>query len=156
MNLGAFAVVIAVAAKTESGEIDDWGGLNRYAPGLAALLGLFFFSLAGIPPLAGWFAKFVMFRAVIGVFESPWAVALAVIAAVNAVIALVYYAKVVKTVYMDAVPVTVPVDRATQASVPRPLALAISVTAVMVVAVGFFPQILGFFGEITERLVAGP
>ncbi|MEX1207311.1 MAG: NADH-quinone oxidoreductase subunit N [Acidimicrobiia bacterium] len=156
MNLGAFAVVIAVAAKTESGEIEDWGGLNRYAPGLAALLGLFFFSLAGIPPLAGWFAKFVMFRAVIGVFESPWAVALAVIAAVNAVIALVYYAKVVKTVYMDAVPVTVPVDRATQTPVPRPLALAIGVTAAMVVIVGFFPQVLGLFGEISERLVAGP
>ncbi|MDX1450816.1 MAG: proton-conducting transporter membrane subunit, partial [Acidimicrobiia bacterium] len=156
MNLGAFAVVIAAAAKTGSGDIDDFGGLNRYAPGLAGLLALFFFSLAGIPPLAGWFAKFVMFRAVIGVFESPWAVTLAAIAAVNAVIALVYYARVVKSVYMDDVPVTVPVDRAAETEVPRPLALALGITAVAVVVVGFFPQILGFFGEVTERLVAGP
>ncbi|HSM01085.1 MAG TPA: NADH-quinone oxidoreductase subunit N [Acidimicrobiia bacterium] len=156
MNLGAFAVVIAAAPKTGSGDIEDFGGLNRYAPGLAALLALFFFSLAGIPPLAGWFAKFVMFRAVIGVFESPWAVALAAIAAVNAVIALVYYARVVKSVYMDDVPVTVPVDRAAETEVPRPLALALGITAVAVVVVGFFPQILGFFGEVTERLVAGP
>lgn len=156
MNLGAFAVVIAAAAKTGRGEIEDFGGLNRYAPGLAALLALFFFSLAGIPPLAGWFAKFVMFRAVLGVFESPWAVALAAIAAVNAVIALVYYARVVKSVYMDDVPVTVPVDRAVDAEVPRPLALALGITAVAVVVVGFFPGILAFFGEVTERFVAGP
>ena len=156
MNLGAFAVVIAASAKTGSGDIDDFGGLNRYAPGLAGLLALFFFSLAGIPPLAGWFAKFVMFRAVIGVFESPWAVSLAAIAAVNAVIALVYYARVVKSVYMDDVPVTVPVDRAAEAEVPRPLGLALGISAFAVVVVGFFPQILGFFGEVTERLVAGP
>jgi len=156
MNLGAFAVVMAGASKTGSGDLDDWGGMNRYAPGLAALVALFFFSLAGIPPLAGWFAKVVMFRAVIAAFDSPWAVVLAVIAAVNAVIALVYYARVVKSVYMDDVPVTVPVDRAVQTAVPRPLGLAIGITAVAVVVVGFFPQILGFFGEVTERLVAGP
>jgi NADH-quinone oxidoreductase subunit N len=156
MNLGAFAVVIAGASKAASGNLDDWGGMNRYAPGLASLLALFFLSLAGIPPLAGWFAKFVMFRAVIGAFESPWAVALAVIAAVNAVIALVYYARVVKSVYMDDVPVTVPVDRAVQTEIPRPLGLAIGITAAVVIVVGFFPQMLGFFGEVTERLVAGP
>jgi NADH-quinone oxidoreductase subunit N len=156
MNLGAFAVVIAGASKAASGNLDDWGGMNRYAPGLASLLALFFFSLAGIPPLAGWFAKFVMFRAVIGAFESPWAVALAVIAAVNAVIALVYYARVVKSVYMDDVPVTVPVDRAVLTEIPRPLGLAIGITAAVVIVVGFFPQMLGFFGEVTERLVAGP
>ena len=88
MNLGAFAVVIAGAEKTGSGEIDDWAGLSRYAPGLAVLLAIFFFALAGIPPLAGWFAKFVMFRAVMGGGAGAWGVALAVIAAVNAVIAL--------------------------------------------------------------------
>ena len=156
MNLGAFAVVIAGASKAASGNLDDWGGMNRYAPGLASLLALFFLSLAGIPPLAGWFAKFVMFRAIIGAFESPWAVALAVIAAVNAVIALVYYARVVKSVYMDDVPVTVPVDRAVLTEIPRPLGLAIGITAAVVIVVGFFPQMLGFFGEVTERLVAGP
>ena len=71
MNLGAFAAVIAVAERTGSGEIDDWAGLARYAPGLASLLGVFFFSLAGIPPLAGWFAKFVMFKAVLGDSGQP-------------------------------------------------------------------------------------
>ena len=64
MNLGAFAVVIAVARRTRSGEIDSYSGLGQTAPGLAVAMSMFMLSLAGIPPLAGWFAKFVMFRAV--------------------------------------------------------------------------------------------
>lgn len=147
MNLGAFAVVIAAAARTGSGEIDDWAGMNRYAAPTAGMLALFFFALAGIPPLAGWFAKFVMFRAVIGAFASPWAVALAVIAAVNAVIALVYYARVVKTVYMDDVPVTVPQDTAAEFTMSPSLKLAIGLTAAVTVIIGFFPQALAILGE---------
>lgn len=153
MNLGAFAAVIATAARVGSGEIDDWGGLGRYAPSLAAFLTVFFFALAGIPPLAGWFAKFVMFRAVIGAFSSPWAVVLAVIAAVNAVIALVYYARVVKTVYMDPVPETVDVDAPT--IVAPSLRVALAITAVTVVVTGFFPQILAFFGDASRVLAGG-
>src|SRR5205823_4154028 len=53
MNLGAFAVVIAVARKTRSGEIASYGGLFQYAPGLTVLMTIFLFSLAGVPPLAG-------------------------------------------------------------------------------------------------------
>jgi NADH-quinone oxidoreductase subunit N len=155
MNLGAFAVVIAGAAKIGSGEIEDWAGMGRYAPGLAALLGIFFFSLAGIPPLSGWFAKFVMFRAVIGAFESPWAVALAVIAAVNAVIALVYYARVVKTAFMDDVPATAPVDAAAERELSPSLGLALAITAGAVIVTGFFPQILAFFGEASRSLAFG-
>ena len=65
MNLGVFAVVIAVARKTRSGEISSYGGLMSYAPGLAVLMTFFMFSLAGIPPLGGWFAKFYIFLAVL-------------------------------------------------------------------------------------------
>lgn len=150
MNLGAFAVVIAAANRTGSGSIDDWGGMNRYAPVAAGLLSLFFFALAGIPPLAGWFAKFVMFRAVLGSFESGWAIALAAIAAVNAVIALYYYARVVKSVYFDDVPVTVPQDSAAEAQMAPSLTLAIVITGVATVIVGFFPQILAFFGDASR------
>ncbi len=64
MNLGAFAVVIAVARRTRSGEISSYSGLGQTAPVLALLMSAFLFALAGIPPLAGWFAKFVMFRAI--------------------------------------------------------------------------------------------
>ena len=65
MNLGAFAVVLAVARKTRSAEITSWGGLFEYAPGLTVLMTVFLFSLAGIPPLGGWLAKFVVFRALL-------------------------------------------------------------------------------------------
>jgi NADH-quinone oxidoreductase subunit N len=149
-------VVIAGAAKTGSGEIDDWAGLTRYAPGVAGLLGLFLFSLAGIPPLAGWFAKFVMFKAVMGALDSGWGVALAVIAAVNAVIALFYYARVVKTVFMDPVAETAPIEEAAARPVARPLALALGITAATVVVAGFFPQILAFFGEASRAIAFGP
>ena len=65
MNLGAFAVVLAVARKTRSAEISTWGGLFEYAPGLTVLMTMFLFSLAGIPPLGGWLAKFVVFRSLL-------------------------------------------------------------------------------------------
>ncbi|MFZ9397453.1 MAG: NADH-quinone oxidoreductase subunit N, partial [Ilumatobacteraceae bacterium] len=65
MNLGMFAVVIAAARTTRSGEISSFGGLFSYAPGLGVLMTIFLASLAGIPPLGGWIAKFAAFRAVL-------------------------------------------------------------------------------------------
>ncbi|MGH9014254.1 MAG: NADH-quinone oxidoreductase subunit N, partial [Acidimicrobiia bacterium] len=89
MNLGAFAVVIAVARKTRSGEIESYSGLFNYAPGLCLAMSAFLFSLAGIPPLGGWYAKLVVFNAALDA-GSTQAIVLGVIAGVNSVIALVY------------------------------------------------------------------
>ena len=110
MNLGAFAVVIAGARRTGTGDISGWAGLGSYDPRLGVLAAVFFFSLAGIPPLAGWFAKFVMFRSVI-IAGGTATVVLAVIAAVNTVIAFYYYARVVKAIWLDDAPVAVLGDR---------------------------------------------
>jgi NADH-quinone oxidoreductase subunit N len=154
MNLGAFAVVIAVAKRIGSVEIEDWGGLYQYAPGLAGLVLVFFFSLAGIPPLAGWFAKLVMFRSLINVGDG-WAIALAVIAAVNSVIAFVYYAKVVKAAWFDPVPENVLSGEAKSATVVPSLKLALAITAIGVIAIGIFPAILSGIGELTKVFVAG-
>jgi NADH-quinone oxidoreductase subunit N len=148
MNLGAFAAVIAISERTGSREIDDWAGLAHYAPGLASLLGVFFFSLAGIPPLAGWFAKFVMFKAVLGDSGNPWGIALAVVAALNAVVSLFFYARVLKVAFMDPPPEILP----TGAPVSRPLAAALAITAAVVLAAGFYPQMLAFFGEAARAL----
>jgi NADH-quinone oxidoreductase subunit N len=115
MNLGAFAVVIAVARKTRSGEIESYGGLFGYAPGLTVLMTIFLFALAGIPPLGGWLAKFVVFQALADAGTS-WAFVLAVVVAVNSVIALYYYANVAREMWMkpapdgDVSPVRVPVS----------------------------------------------
>jgi NADH-quinone oxidoreductase subunit N len=155
MNMGAFAIAIAIARKVGSVEMDQWKGLFTYAPGLATLQAVFFFSLAGIPPVAGWFAKFVMFRAVLGASGNSWGVILAAIAAVNAVVALFYYAKIVKGSWMDPVPVTVASQDARRVDMAPTLGLAIGITGIVVVVVGVFPQLLAFFGDATRALALG-
>jgi NADH-quinone oxidoreductase subunit N len=154
MNLGAFAVIIAGAKRIGSVEMKDWGGLYQYAPGLAGLTLVFFFSLAGIPPLAGWFAKLVMFRSLITV-GGGWPIALAVIAAVNSVIAFVYYAKVVKAAWFDPVPEDILSGEARSDSVVPSLRLALGITAVGVVAIGIFPGLISELSEMTKVFVAG-
>ena len=103
MNLGAFAVIIAVSRKTRSGELSTWGGLFEYAPGLAVAMSVFVFALAGIPPLGGWFAKFQVFRAILSEGGAS-ATALAVVVAVNSVIALYYYAGVARVMLFEPPP----------------------------------------------------
>ena len=145
MNLGAFAIVIAVARKTRSGEISSYGGLYEYAPGLAVLMTVFLFSLAGIPPLAGLWAKLFVFRAVIDA-GTPWALLLGVVAAVNSVIALFYYAAIAKEMWMN----PVPDGDKTRIRVPAPLVTALAITAVVVVAVGVYPQTFANFGDLAS------
>ena len=151
MNLGAFAVVIAGARKTRSGEISAWAGLARVDPTLGVLIAAFFFSLAGIPPLAGWFAKFEMFRSVM--IADSATIALAVIAAVNAVIALYYYARVVRSVWLDD-----PVGEFAEGVEAEPagsLRLALGVAVVLTLAIGIYPSIAAFVRDAAQVLAAG-
>lgn len=143
MNLGAFGVVMAVARKTRSAELKSFGGLFEYAPGLTVVLTVFFFALAGIPPLGGWYAKFVMFRAV---FDSltPAAVVLGVIAAVNSVIALFYYASVAREAWMA----PVPDDDRSPVRITPSLAAAMGICVIATVGVGVLPGIVGHFGDL--------
>jgi NADH-quinone oxidoreductase subunit N len=133
MNLGAFTVVMAVARRTGSAEISSFGGLFNYAPGLAVLMTIFVFALAGIPPLGGWLAKFVAFRSVIEA-DTGWAYALAVVMAVNSVISLAYYANVAKEMWMnpspdgDVAPIRVPVSLSAALGITALLTLAFGVT----------------------------
>ena len=145
MNLGAFAIVIAVARKTRSGEISSYGGLYEYAPGLAVIMTIFLFSLAGIPPLAGLWAKLFVFRAVIDA-GTPWALLLGVVVAVNSVIALFYYAAIAKEMWMN----PVPDGDKTRIRVPAPIIAALGITAVVVVAVGVYPQTFANFGDLAS------
>jgi NADH-quinone oxidoreductase subunit N len=152
MNLGAFAVVIAATRNGRSGELSAWSGLARVDPKLGVLVAIFFFSLAGIPPLAGWFAKFVMFRSVM-IAGGAATVALAVIAAINAVIALYYYAKVVKSVWLDD-----PVAELAEDDDEGPagsLRLALGITVVLTVIIGFFPALATFAGEAARVIASG-
>ena len=152
MNLGAFGVVIAGARTTRSGDISAWAGLSNVDSRIAVLVAVFFFSLAGIPPLAGWFAKFAMFRSVM-IAGGAATVVLAVIAAINAVIALYYYAKVVKSVWLDDTAGEFPGDPTEAPAGSLRLALAISVG--LTVAIGFFPALATFVGDASRVIAAG-
>ena len=154
MNLGAFGVVIAGARRTGSTEIDAWAGMWRYAPRLAVLGAMFFFSLAGIPPLAGWYAKFAMFLAILRP-GNAWATTLAVIAAVNAVIALVYYARIGKTMWMDAVPEGTDEELAAR-PLTGSLGLALGISALFVVVAGILPfEFAGVFADLAKVVTTG-
>jgi len=143
MNLGAFAVVIAVARKTHSGEIDSFGGLIHYAPGLGAMMTLFLAALAGIPPAGGWFAKFGLFRALLDA-GTPSAALLGVIVAINTVIAFAYYARILVRMWIEEAP-----DGDTRPiKVPGALAAALAIAAIATLAFGLLPGIVGHFGEV--------
>ncbi len=150
MNLGAFGVAMLGVRRVGSADLDRWSGLGRLDGRLGLLVGVFFFSLAGIPPLAGWFAKFAMFRVAITA-GSTGATALAVIAVVNSVVAFYYYGRVLKAVWFEAPPEGA---RAYTRGPEPTLGLALGIAAVGTLAVGIFPTIATFFGEATRVLVA--
>lgn len=100
MNLGVFAVIIAVARYTRTGDVESYNGLFRTAPAMAVLMTVFMASLAGVPPAGGWYAKFSIFKALV----SPGTVSgyiLAAVAAVNAVVAVGYYGKIVARMWFE-------------------------------------------------------
>ena len=82
MNLGAFTVVIAVAERGIGDELAAWRGLGRRAPWAAAAMAIFLFSLTGLPPLSGFFAKFYVFYALVA-RGGTFMVALAVVGILN-------------------------------------------------------------------------
>src|SRR3990172_3185269 len=97
MNLGAFYVVILVANGTRSEDIADYSGLGSRAPFAAVSLAIFLFALTGIPPFSGFIGKVYLFAEVIdrGVY---W---LALVAAINSVVSLYYYARIVKVMFLE-------------------------------------------------------
>ena len=107
MNVGAFLVVIAVARVRGGEQISDFRGLGTAAPLAALALTVFLFSLTGLPPLAGFTGKYLIFAALVqrGGF---WNVLLAVIGVLNSAISLYYYAKIIKAMYLEEGPEAAP------------------------------------------------
>src|ERR671925_398818 len=100
MNLGAFFVVVMIANVTGNEENENYRGLAwRGAVIPATCLAVFLFSLTGLPPFAGFIGKFFLFSAVLKV-GGAFAL-LAVVAAVNSVVSLYYYAKIIRTMFLD-------------------------------------------------------
>jgi NADH-quinone oxidoreductase subunit N len=98
MNVGTFAVILCMRRQGKSVEgISDLAGLSRTQPGLALALAIFMFSMAGIPPLAGFFAKLYVFLAAI----DAKLYVLAVVGVLTSVIGAYYYLRIVKLMYFD-------------------------------------------------------
>lgn len=138
VNLGAFAVIITVSRRTRSGEISSWAGLWNYAPGLAVAMAAFLFALGGIPPMAGWFAKFQAFTAVVG-GDTTLGYLMGVVMAVNTVLALGYYLALVRTMFMD----DVPDGDVTPVKVPASLRAVVAGALVLTIVLGVLPHLVG-------------
>ena len=144
MNLGAFAIVIAVARRTRSGEIASYRGLFSYAPGLATIFSIFLLSLAGIPPLAGWYAKFAVIRSLF-VDVSVAGAALGIVVAVNTAIAAAYYLQLIREMFFR--PVEEGVD-VRPVRVPAPLATGLGITLALTIVLGFIPGVVARLGDL--------
>jgi NADH-quinone oxidoreductase subunit N len=132
-TMAAFLVISLFSAVSGSDELDDYAGLAKRSPLLAASLAVALLSLAGVPPLAGFFGKFMLLRAV--ALDGPHGLGFVLLAAggVNVVIGLYYYLCVIKRMYMheakDPAPLAVPSSTAF---------LLYSLTATLLL-IGIFP-----------------
>lgn len=96
MNLGAFYIVMLIANKLESEDMEDYKGIGPKAPLVTVALAIFLISLTGLPPTAGFIGKLYLFAALL---NSGW-VWLAVVGAINSVISLYYYVRVLRNMYL--------------------------------------------------------
>lgn len=135
-NLAAFGVVSFISAVTGRETVEDYKGLYKTNPLLSWVLTIALFSLAGIPPTAGFFGKFFLLMA--GAGRGNYV--LIVIAALNMIIALYYYLRVVKAIFMDLNETPI-----------QPLKIpAISKTAMLACAAGIV--VTGFIGWIYDYI----
>jgi len=135
-TVGAFGAVAAMERAAGNDRMEAFLGLHKRSPLLAAVLLVLFLSLAGIPPLVGFWAKFNLFATVLGVQPGGTALALVALAVAMSAVSLYYYLQVLKRVYVmeavDETPVKV-----------HPLTLAVLLLiAAMVVVLGCFPALL--------------
>jgi NADH-quinone oxidoreductase subunit N len=136
-TIGAFGVVAVVERATGSDRLDAFLGLHKRNPLLAAVLLVLFLSLAGIPPLVGFWAKFNLFSAVLGVSAGPAPFALVALAVALSAVSLYYYLQVLKRAY-----VMPAVDESPIKAHPITMAVLVLIAAAVVV-LGCFPSPLG-------------
>ncbi len=130
-NLGAFLVVIAIENQTGAVDVSQYGGMIRRAPGLSLMMVYFMLSLAGIPPTAGFLAKFFVFGAAINA-GLAW---LAAIGVINSVISVFYYFRIIRPMFFDPAPAG-----ATTIAPSRWLQLGLVVSAVLTLLIMLFPM----------------
>lgn len=132
-TLATFGVILLLAREGfESEEIADFAGLNQRSPLYAAIMGICLFSLAGIPPMVGFYAKLSVLQALVAT-GSTLNIALAVFAVIMSLIGAFYYLRVVKVMYFDD-PIT-----ATTVAAPLQVRAVLSVNGLLVLVLGILP-----------------
>ena len=147
MNVGAFAVILSMRRQGRMVEdLYDLAGLSKTHPMMAAALAVFMFSMAGIPPRAGFFGKLFVFQAAI----EAGLVTLAVIGVLTSVVSCFYYLRIVKLMYFD--DVVAPFDR----DLGRATGTIFGVLGVVNIVFGLYPlPIVGPAARAAASLFAG-
>jgi NADH-quinone oxidoreductase subunit N len=135
-TIGAFGAVSVVERATGSDKLDAFAGLHKRNPLLAAVMLVLFLSLAGIPPLVGFWAKFNLFAAVLGVSHSALAIALVALAIAMSAVSLYYYLQVLKRAYV------LPPAEETPIHASPVTMLVLLLIAAAVAGMGCFPALL--------------
>jgi len=131
MNLGAFLVLIALRRQKIIGdEMDDLSGLMKKSPGYAILMLIFLMSLAGIPPTAGFLGKYYIFWSLIEAHQYT----LAVIATLYAAVAIYYYFRIVKSMFVGELREKEPM------ATSFGMRVALAVSGIMTLAIGIYPE----------------
>lgn len=138
-NLAAFGVVIAIEQSADKINMNDYNGLYKTNPRLSLVMMLALFSLAGIPPLAGFFGKFFLFTAA----AQGGHYVLLFIAVINAVISLYYYLLVVKAMFINKNDLPVGYF---QSDYPTRIALSACVTGILVI--GFYSPVFEYIQKL--------
>jgi len=133
MAIGGFGVIILLShTGEEADQLDDFRGLNDRSPWFALMMLILMFSMAGVPPTVGFYAKLAVLQAVIDV-DMVW---LALVAVFFSIIGAFYYIRVIKLMYFDAPATEEPLQISTD------LQIAVSTNSLLVLGLGLFPGAL--------------
>ncbi|MDP4078732.1 NADH-quinone oxidoreductase subunit NuoN [Acidovorax sp. A1169] len=148
-TLAAFGVILLLAREGfESEEIADFAGLNQRSPLYAAVMAVCLFSMAGIPPMVGFYAKLSVLQALVASGQAAY-IAMAVFAVVMSLIGAFYYLRVVKVMYFDA-PLT-----ATSVSAPVDVRVVLTINGALVLGLGLLPGgLMALCAEAVVRALA--
>ena len=148
MNLGAFGIVMLIANKIGSEDIEDYKGLGARMPFMAVALAFFLISLTGLPPTAGFIGKLYLFAALI---NHDW-VWLAIVGALNSVVSLYYYVRVLRNMFL----------RQGDIAAPQPIVYDVLQTATILVLLvptvlfGLYPVPLVELAQASVRIFGTP
>ncbi|MGB0682789.1 MAG: NADH-quinone oxidoreductase subunit NuoN [Magnetovibrionaceae bacterium] len=146
MNVGVFAIILCMKRSDRMvEEIEDLAGLSKTHPKMALALVLFMFSMAGIPPLAGFFGKFYIFLSAINV----GLYALAVIGVLASVISAFYYLRIIKVMYFDEA--HEPLDK----GLSKPMVAVMTISGIFITFFALVPGPLEAVADSAARMLLG-